>query len=172
MKRLFTVLVVILGCLLPPLLSAQPGMRGGPRTKGRPGPSGLRMVERLNAMPAEERSRVLGDLPPKRRAELEKGLERYQKLSPEEREKLSHRFRTFQKLSPAQREAMRDSFRRMNALPDDRRDAVRREMADLRQLSPEARQSRFASGEFKEKYSQEEREIMENLSRAIPDDTK
>lgn len=172
MKRLFSVLVVIFGCLLSATLSAQPGMRGGPRAKGRPGPSGLRMVERLNAMPAEERRRVLGDLPPHRRAELEKGLERYQKLSPEERERLSHRFRSFQRLSAGEREAMRDSFRRMIALPEGRRDAVRREMAELRQLSPETRQTRLASEEFKEKYSQEEREIMQNLSKAIPDGRK
>jgi len=172
MKRLFAILVLVAAFLAPAVLAAQPGMQRGPhRPKGRPGgPQGLRMVERLNSMPADERSRVLGDLPPKRRAELERGLERYQKLSPEERENLSRRFRNFQELSPERRQAMREAFRRLNDLPDTRRRAIRREMTDLRQLTPESRQSRMASDEFKEKFSAEEREIMDDLARGIPEE--
>ncbi len=172
MTRLFAILALVTGFLLPAALPAQPGMPplGGHRSKGRPGPQGLRMLERLNAMPAEERRRVLSELPPKRRAELEKGLERYQKLKPEDRENLSRRFRSFQQLSPDERQAMREAFRRMNELPNDRRRALHRELLELRQMPSETRQSHVASGEFKEKFSPEEREIMENLARGIPGD--
>jgi len=172
MKRLFAMVAVAAGFLLPAVLPAQPGMppRAGHRSKGRPGSQGLRMVERLNAMPEEERRRVLSELPPKRRAELEKGLERYQKLKPEDRENLSRRFRTFQQLSPEQRQAMREAFRRMNELPNDRRRALHRELLELRRMPSETRQSFVTSGEFKEKFSPGELEIMESLVRGIPDD--
>jgi hypothetical protein len=40
-------------------------------------------------------------------------------------------------------------------------------MTDLRQLSPDSRQSRMASDEFKERFSVEEREIMDGLARGI-----
>jgi flagellar motor switch protein FliG len=149
---------------------AQPAARAPHGTKkmsARPG--GLGMVERLNRMAPEERRRVLESLPPERRTELERGLERYQRLSPEERAALSERFRQFQELSPGERERMRRAFRRMNALGETDRRRLRRELAALRAMSPAERQERLESDEFKSRFSAAEREIIEDLAQALPD---
>ena len=58
-------------------------------------------VNRLMKMSPEEREKVLANLPPQRRENLEKRLNRLDQLPADQKAELDRRFQEFQKLPPA-----------------------------------------------------------------------
>jgi len=145
---LFAALVV---SLLPAAMVAQP----------RRGPSGL---ERFRKMGPEQRKRLLESLPPERRKQIQERLDRYDKMPPAQRELLERRYERFRALSPERQESLRRTWRRFAELPSDRKAELRREWVLLRELPKEERQARMNGEEFRERYSGEERQILEELS--------
>ena len=149
--------------LLAGTLSAQPR-----RAMPRPGPRPGAILERLSAMSPEERQKALDRLPPGRRAQVEERLERLNKMPPGARERLRAQYEEFEKLSPEKKEAVRRAFRDLNQLPQDRRQPVRREVVRLRNMLPEQRAARVDSEQFKSLYSDSERQLIRDLTEAVP----
>jgi hypothetical protein len=108
----FAILAILAGA---PLMRAQ-ALRGAPggmpkgipkngiAKKGPrlPGPTGA--VERLLAMPPEQREQVLEKLPPPQQEALRKRFEQFDKRPPEERARLLKQWKQFESLSPETRE--------------------------------------------------------------------
>ena len=63
-----------------------------------------------------------------------------------------------------QQDAIRRSFRRLTELPQDRRPMVRREVVRLRQLTPEERASKMDNDDFRSRFSESERQIIQDLA--------
>lgn len=122
------------------------------------------MIDKFSEMSPEERRRVLDKLPPERRKRVEENLKDYQNLSPDQKERLQR----FQDLPPEKQRAARKVFRDMNGLPQDRKVEVRRELVRLRRMTPEDRETRYKSEEFRGRFSADERKILEEMTGLFP----
>jgi hypothetical protein len=120
--------------------------KGGLKGKAAPGEA----LERFMQMtPAQQRA-VLQQLPPARRRLLVQRLQALQLLSPEERRLLRGRFEAF------------------SSLGADRQEAVRGGIQELRQLSRPDRRGRLADPAFRERFSEEELQLLYEVS-GVPD---
>src|SRR4051812_36771279 len=161
--RFFLINLVTGILLLAGSASAQPKRPLHPGERVGPPPAGV-MIERLNSMTPEQRKRVLGKLSPERRERVERRLEDYNALAPEVRHQLREQYQQFQKLPPERQQAVRRSFRQFQDLPDDRRPMVRRELMRLRQMSPEERAAHVDSENFRSRFNESERQVLQELS--------
>ena len=125
-------------------------------------------VERFSKMSPDERQKVLDNLPPERRKQVEKNLEHYNQLPPEQRQRLQSQYENFAQLPPEKQQAARQIFRRMNDLPQDRKIQMRRELAKLRNMSEDDRKARFSSGDFRGNYSSNERRMLVDMTDLFP----
>lgn len=144
--------------------SAQPRPRAGivPR-KG--APPNKKAFERFRQMTPQQRDRAMQKLPPDRRKQMEERLDRYNELSPEERKRLDGRLDDFRQMPPEKQEAARKAVQRMNDLDAGRRPLIRREVNSWQRLSDEELKSHRASEEYRSRYSDKEREILDELFR-------
>ena len=122
-------------------------------------------LERFQGLSPEQRQRALDRLPPERRKEVEKRIESYNQLTPEERDRLQGRLNDFSRWSPARKEKAREVFRRFQEIPAARRQVLREEFNSWRSLTDDELESRVASDEYHSKYSDKERDILEELVR-------
>src|SRR5690349_15193242 len=74
--------------------------------RGRLGPPPGAAIERLNGMTPQQRQRALDRLPPDRRAQVEKRLERYNALPADVKERLREQYTEFQKLPSEKQQAI------------------------------------------------------------------
>ena len=125
-------------------------------------------IERLSKMPPAQRDRALSKLPPNRKAMLEDRLERYNRMTPKQRERLKNDYEMFQKLSPEKQDEVRRSFRQLTEMPEDRRKQVRQELHRLRSMTADERKTRMDSEKFKSRFSDDERDLLANLSALAP----
>lgn len=102
-------------------------------------------IDRFLAMPPEEQRRMLQQLPPERRRQLQRTLQALELLSPDERNLL------------------RGRIQRFAAFPQARRQPLRAELRYLRGLKPEDRQRRMASDDFRQKYTPEELQFLQEV---------
>jgi hypothetical protein len=163
---LFRNIPVLAILLLAQCIYAQP-KKPGPL---RPAKVRLNNLDRLSRMPPAQRQRALEKLSPERRAQVEDRLEKYNQLPQAQKDRLRAQTETFQNLPPERQEAVRRMFRRYNNLPEDRRQPVRDELRQLRGMPESERNARMNSQEFWNKYSPGERQILENLTKLVPED--
>lgn len=119
-------------------------------------------IERLRAMPPEERRRFLDRLPPGRRKQVEDRMQTLDRLSPAEQQELDRRYEFFQRLPPERQQDARRLYRDLTALPPERHTAVRRQLDHLRLMSSAERADYFRSRPFKSAFSRKERSILED----------
>jgi hypothetical protein len=166
MNRIFQFVLAAAIAVAGPL-AAQP-RKGGVSARPKPAPArNWKAVEQFNRMSPEARRRMIENLPPERKKQLEDRLQEYNQLSPEERGRLRDRLDEFRQLPQERQEALRRMFRRLNTLPVDRREPVREEFAALRVLPESERRARMNSDEFRNRYTQAERQLLQDLSRAL-----
>jgi len=140
----------------------------GPRAVRPPArPPGKTVLDRLEKMTPEERSRVLGKLPPERRKKVEEGLERFHQLPPSEQEQLRNRLERFGQLPPERQVAARRLFARFNQLPEDRRSLVGEEFRLLRQMDETDRRARINSDEFRSRFTLAEQQLLQDFSNLL-----
>jgi hypothetical protein len=162
------------GLLYPAPSAAQLGPKGGFRFPGK-GPLGAgrnaaqfqRQLERLQKMSPEERRKALDALPEERREQFERRLEEYRQLTPGERERLARQLSNFQQLPPERQKAIRQMRKQLAEMPPRRRRLLGRELMDLRGMNEEDRQARLASPELKDRFSDEERQLLGDLSSVL-----
>jgi hypothetical protein len=109
------------------------------------------IVERFLQMSPEERKEALKQLPPARQKLIMQRLQTLELLTDDERRMLRGRLQTFAGLEP------------------NRRKAVRAELQNLRAMSPADRRRRLASDEFQRSFSNEERQLLYDVSGEKPD---
>ena len=154
---------MLLGIVFLGPAEAQPRPRpGGLRGAGRPNKKAL---DRFRQMSPEQRRQALKNLPPERRKAIQERLEHYDQLPPEERKRLEGRLENFRGWPPERQQAARRVFQRVNQIPVERRQAIRREFQSWDELSDDEVRTRMKSDEFRNKYSAEEREILEEMAK-------
>ena len=151
----------------PPAKQAKPQKPKGNNKNG-PKVLGPAPVEQLRHMSPEDRQRFLDSLPPARRQRLQERLNQYEQIPPAQRQRLEKTYEKFQQLPPEKQDLMRQGFRGFSQLSPDRRQALREEMRNLRSLSAADRKKRETSGDFKNRYSPEERQIMDQMTQFAP----
>jgi len=137
---------------------------GGAPRLGAPG----NPVERLMAMPPEQRERVLEKLPASQQANLRQRLERFDKLPPAERARLNQMWSTFNNLSPETQAVVTRQMQAFNALPDERRQALAPVLQRLRRMPEDERHALLGSEEFKSKFSVSEWQMLSDISQNFP----
>lgn len=124
----------------------------------------MERLERLSKMSAEERAQALADLPPARRARIEKGLEQLDALTPQRRQEWFDRYRRYSRMSDKQKEAIRKVTAEISTLAPSRSKALREELDTYRQMPMWAREARMKSPDFRNKFNAEEREILHSAA--------
>jgi hypothetical protein len=165
--RLLRFMPVLAAAVLLPCVHAQPRKIGaGARPMGKPaGP-----VEKLSKLPPDQRKKQLEKLPPERRAKVEHQLEKFNELSPQEQERLKRQAEAFQKMPLQKQQAFRQGMKQFNLLPEPRQTSLRGELNTLSHLSDAQRRARMNSDEFRNKYTANEKQILDKLSSAYPVD--
>lgn len=179
MRQLFSnsavttaIVVLCMGCS--PLLAekhpAAPSRRSqSPRTERPPkldkAQKNEQPLERLGKMTPADRKKALEKLPAERRRAIENRLEQYNKLTPEEKA----RFQRFNSLPPQRQQAVRQAIGGLTKLPPERQQVVRDELRQMQGLAPGAREARINSDEFREKYSPQEQQLIEQLRDIVPE---
>jgi hypothetical protein len=127
------------------------------------------LVDRLMHMTPDEQRDFMRNsprfhrLPPRQQEIIQRRLEEFNKLPPTQREALRERYELFQQLPPEKQDRARALFRQWNQQPADRRPELRKELRQLREATPEERKLRLESEEFRNRFSEEEREILRGL---------
>jgi hypothetical protein len=148
--------------------AAPQGLRPFPNA-GRKAPLRDNLVDRLMHMtPDEQRDFMRNNprfhrLPPRQQQSIQRRLEEFNKMPPAKREALRERYELFQQLPPEKQDRARALFRQWNQQPADRRPELRKELRQLREATAEERKLRLESEEFRNRFSEEERDILQGL---------
>ena len=102
-------------------------------------------IERFLAMSPQDRRQALAQLPPQRQRQILQRLQTLELLSEDERSLLRGRLQTFSGMTVV------------------RRQAVRAELRNLRGMSREDRRRRLGSDEMKQNFSEEERQLLNEV---------
>lgn len=153
------------------------GLAKGGLILPRKGPAGReatqfqRQMEKFQRMTPRQRRRALNALPPERREQFERRLEEYRSLEPDERQRLARQLDNFRQLPPERQKAVREMRRKLSEMPVARRRLMAGEIQELRGLDDEARRERLNSLEVKERFSDDERQMLSDLSSVLePED--
>ncbi|MBI4906717.1 MAG: DUF3106 domain-containing protein [Acidobacteria bacterium] len=120
-----------------------------------------RLVERFNNMNPEQQQRVLANMPPERRRQVQQNLEQYRRLSKEQKKQIANQL---DQLPVEKRQAALGVYRRINQLPDERKVPVRNEIRRLNGMPEDKRAARLESKDFKKLYSPEEQQMISEVS--------
>ena len=133
-----------------------------------PARSPMDQLDRLMRMSPEQREQVLSRLPPERRQNIEKRLERYSRLSPEQRELLRAQYNWFHNMPREKQFELRKVFGRFVNQPPDRQDAMRAELEQLRAMRPPQRWQTMGSPDFRTRFNPNERDIIGRIADLMP----
>jgi len=162
-----------------PRIEGHPG-RGDPARRGGKAELPNRKAERLkrteaprnfekwNEMSEEGKRKALEKLPPDRREQVRRQLERktenINNLPEAERERLFDRYQKLIHLPPERQNQIRRSYRQYQELPEDRKQGVHQELDDLSKMPEAERRARINSEEFRSKYTLAEQQMMQDLA--------
>ncbi len=125
-------------------------------------------VERFERLTPEQRQRLLERMPPARRAEFQRRLERWRATSPEERERLGRDLGAMRQLTPREREHFRETLKEIADLPAERRRAVRGAIQTLRGMRPERRAEMLASERFARRFAEADQRLIREALSVLP----
>jgi hypothetical protein len=136
-----------------------------------------RLFERLAKMPPGQRRSFLqehprfGRLPARQRQEIQQRLHRLSQMPRPQRDRALERYRLFDRLPREKQSEARAVYQDWQRLAQHRRSNLLDEYDSLRESHPDARQERFNSREFRDKFSDEEQQILKDLSGLFPEPT-
>ena len=139
----------------------------GEAQRGRPR-SPMDQLDRLMRMSPEQREQLLSRLPPQRRQNIERRLERYSRLSPDQRELLRAQYNWFHNLPPEKQFDLRKAFARFANQPPERQDVMRAELEQLRVMRPPQRWEAMGSPDFRDRFNPNERDIIGRIVDLMP----
>lgn len=129
----------------------------------------FKILDRLSRMSKEERASLLSKLPPRRRETVEANLKRFQEMPPERRAALAERLRQFEQMTPQRQAHLRELIRSLAQFPRERRQMLQGEFNRMKRMSEEDRLDYTASSTFKQKFNEEERDLLADLVETAPD---
>jgi hypothetical protein len=154
----------------PPPASAQ-GSHGGsqPHLNG-PGPHRGDWLRKYMALPPQQQEKQLEqdpsfrNLPPEKQNHLLDRLRNFNSQPPEKKAKILDRMATFEHMTPEQQTAARNLFQRYRNLPDDQKSKVSQAYRRLRGMPPQARSQLLNSEEFRNGYTDDERDLLRGMT--------
>jgi hypothetical protein len=91
-------------------------------------------------------------------------LHSFNSLTPDGKAKLLDRMETYEHLTPAQQQKAQGLFQRYKTLPEDRRNKVSQAYHQLRDLPPDQRNQLLSSDEYRNNFSDSERDLLKGMS--------
>jgi len=141
-----------------------------PQSRRAPLPQGPELVQRLAAMSPEDRETALSLLPPARRANLEERIRAFQALPPRQQKAMRERAERISSLPPEKQMEVRTALRDFNQLPQDRKVVLRREVRRTTGMPDDSREAYMNSEGFRNRFSPEERKMIDVLREIEPDE--
>lgn len=124
-------------------------------------------------MTPAQRERALAKLPPDKQKEIRERVQRFNQqfsqLPKADQQRLREGLQKINKMPPAEQQAIRRDFHRFSQLPPDRKQALQREFAKLRKMPESERNTYLSSDQFRNRFSPDEQQIAQNISRVYPD---
>ncbi len=108
------------------------------------------------------------NLPPEQQQKLLDRLQRFDSLPPDGKAKLLNRMETFEHLTPQQQQQARGLFQQYKALPQDRRSKVSQAYHQLRDLPQDQRSQLLDSEEYRNNFSDQERDLLRGMMNLTP----
>ncbi len=103
-------------------------------------------------------------LSPERQNHLLDRLRNFNSQSPEKKAQILNRMETFEHMTPQQQQTARNLFNQYRNLPEDQRNKVSQAYRRLRGMPPSARNELLNSDEFKNNYTQEQRDLLRGMA--------
>lgn len=103
-------------------------------------------------------------LPPDKQNQLLDRLRNFNSQPPEKKAQILDRMETFEHMTPQQQANARNLFQRYHNLPEDQRAKVSQAYRRLRGMPPDARNQVINSEEFRNNYTDEQRELLRGMT--------
>jgi molecular chaperone DnaK (HSP70) len=122
-----------------------------------------------NLPPSQQEQQLKQDpafrnLSPEKQNQLLDRLREFNSQPQEKKQQILNRMETFEHLTPEQQETARNLFQRYHNLPEDQRTKVSQAYRRLRGMPPEARNQMMNSEEFRNDYSEEQRDLLRGMT--------
>jgi hypothetical protein len=135
-----------------------------------PGPHRGDWLRKYMALPPHQQEQQLQhdpsfkSLSPDRQNHLLDRLRKFNSQSPEQKAKILNRMENFEHMTPEQQQAARSLFDRYHNLPDDQKSKVSQAYRRLRGMPPSARNDLLNSDEFRNNYTDDQRELLRGMT--------
>jgi hypothetical protein len=135
-----------------------------------PGPHRGDWLRKYMMLPPQQQEQQLRhdfgfqSLPPERQNHLLQRLREFNHRSPEQKAQILNRMETFEHMSPQQQQQARDLFSQYHSLPADQRSKVSQAYQRLRGMSPSARNDLLNSDDFRNNYTQQQRDLLRGMT--------
>jgi Protein of unknown function (DUF3106) len=153
-----------------PFQGGPPNWRGPGGEKGQHrGPHIGQWLKRNQNLTVDQQEQKLRDDPefqkltPQQQQHLIDRLHQFNSLSPQQRQRMLTRMDAFEHLSPEQQQQARQIFGQIRQLPDGRRQQFRQGLRQLADAPPEQRQAMVESNDFRNNYTENERDLMQQV---------
>ena len=156
----------------PPPRSASPPARANGyqfQPKG-PGPHRGDWLRKYGNLPPTEQEQQLKqdpgfrNLSPDRQNQLLDRLRNFNNQPPEKKAQILDRMETYEHMTPEQQANARNLFQQYHNLPEDQRSKVAQAYRRLRGMPPEARNQAMNSEEFRNNFTDEQRELLRGMT--------
>lgn len=122
-----------------------------------------------NLPPSQQEQQLQHDqgfrsLPPERQNQLLDRLRNFNSQPPEKKAQILDRMETFEHMTPQQQASARNLFQQYHNLPEDQRNKVSQAYRRLRGMPPNARNQLLNSDEFRNSFSEEQRELLRGMT--------
>lgn len=138
----------------------------GPARVYGPGPHAGDWLRKNRGLPLNQQLQQLQSDPafrhlaPQQQDLMRQRLQRFNSLTPEQQDRMLDRMEVREHLPPEQRQEENELAQRYHGLPSGRQQAVKSAVNELRSVSPQERQQRLSSPEFRSRFTDNEREII------------
>jgi hypothetical protein len=135
-----------------------------------PGPHRGDWLRKYSSLPPSQQEKQLRSdpsfrsLPPQKQTQLMNRLREFNSRPPEQKAQILNRMETFEHMTPQQQQQARNLFGQYRALPDDQRNKVLQAYRRLRGMPPSARNELLNSDEFKNNFTDDQRNLLRGMS--------
>jgi hypothetical protein len=135
-----------------------------------PGPHRGDWLRKYMTLPPKQQEQQLRrdsgfqSLPPERQNHLLERLRIFNSQSPEKKAEILNRMETFEHMTPQQQQQARNLFSQYRSLPEGQKNKVSQAYHRLRGLSPSARNELLNSDDFRNNYTQQQRDLLRGMT--------
>ena len=135
-----------------------------------PGPHNGDWLRKYMAEPPSQQEQQLRHdpnfqrLPPERQSQLVNRLRSFNSQPPEQKARILNRMETFEHMTPQQQQMARNLYGRYRNLPEDQKNKVSQAYRRLRGMPPSARNELLNSPEFRNHFTDDQRDLLRGMT--------